>query len=48
MKELAILKNTREGRMKGRGSENFPEGGFGGLDATIDSIIRIPELRAES
>ena len=26
----------------------FREGAFGGLDATIDSIIRIPELRAGS
>ena len=48
MKEIAILKNAREGRMMRRGSGDFREDAFGGLNAAIDTIIRIPELRVES
>jgi len=48
IKETAILKNTREGKVEGRGSDDFQEDGFGGLNATIDATIWIPELRAES
>ena len=42
------MKDTREGKVKEQGSDDFREDEFGGLSATIDTIIRIPEPIAES
>ena len=35
MKEVAILKNAREEKVKGQGSDDFQEDILGGLNATI-------------
>ena len=47
MKEVAILKNAREGRVKGRGSDDFRKNAFEGLNATIGAVVRIPRLSGE-
>jgi len=48
MKEVMISKNAREERVNGRGSDGFREDAFGGLSVTVDAIIWVPELGAES
>jgi hypothetical protein len=49
MKEVAILKNAREGRMKGRGSDDFREDEFGGFNAANHRpSFGFRELRVES
>ena len=47
MYEATILKDVGGDRVKGWGFDNFREGEFGGLNATVD-IIWIPELRMRS
>ena len=48
MKAMAILKNARECRARRRGSDDFRGDGSGGFDATIDVVVWISDLRAES
>ena len=45
---MAMLKNTREGRVKGRGFDDFQEDGFERPSPTVDTIIWISELRMKS
>jgi len=39
MKEVAILKNAREGKVKGQGINDSREDEFEELSATIDTIV---------
>jgi hypothetical protein len=47
MKEVAILKNAREGRIKERGSDDFRGAASGGLNLHRRRRVS-PELRAEN
>ena len=47
MKEVAILKNAREGKVKGRCSGDFQKNAFGGLNVTISAVVRILRLSGE-
>ena len=46
-KKGAILTNTREGGVKGRGVDNIQEDDLGELDAAVNTFIQFPKLRAE-
>ena len=48
MKQNRILKNVREGEVKGRGSDGVLEDAFGRLNAIIDIIIWILGLTAKN
>ena len=48
MKQVAILKNVREGKVEGFSFDDFREDVFGGLNTTIDAVTWITELRTES
>jgi len=39
MKEVAILKNAREGKVKGQGVDDSREDEFEEFNATIDTIV---------
>jgi len=43
-----MLKNAREDGVRGQGFGDLWEDGFEELDATINPIIRFPELRTKS
>ena len=47
MKEVAMLKNAREGKVKGRGSGDFQKNAFGGFNVTINAVVRVPRLSGE-
>ena len=46
--KVAILTGTRESGTKGQGTGDLRKVAFEELNATIDTIVRTPELRTES